>query len=116
ISELSAKIDELRNASDGQAFDIDEEIKRLRGKLKTRTADIFKSLTPWQVTQMARHPLRPYTLDYIHIMCDQFHELAGDRMYADDAAIVGGLARINGKSVMVIGHQKARDTRGKVRR
>ncbi len=116
IAELSAKIDELRNASDGQAFDIDEEIGRLRGKLKTRTADIFKNLTPWQVTQMARHPQRPYTLDYIGVMCDEFHELAGDRMYADDAAIVGGLGRINGRPVMIIGHQKARDTKGKVHR
>ncbi|HET7662482.1 MAG TPA: acetyl-CoA carboxylase carboxyltransferase subunit alpha [Rhodanobacteraceae bacterium] len=116
IAELSAKIDELRHASTGQAFDIDEEITRLRGKLKTKTADIFKNLTPWQVTQMARHPQRPYTLDYIGVMCEEFHELAGDRMYADDAAIVGGIGRINGRSVMIIGHQKARDTKGKVLR
>lgn len=116
IAELSGKIDELRNASNGQAFDIDEEITRLRGKLKTKTADIFKNLTPWQVAQMARHPQRPYTLDYIHVMCDEFHELAGDRMYADDPAIVGGLGRINGRSVMIIGHQKARNTKGKVYR
>jgi len=73
-------------------------------------------LTPWQVTQMARHPQRPYTLDYIGVICEEFHELAGDRMYADVAAIVGGLGRINGKSVMIIGHQKARDTKGKVKR
>ncbi|HEX7340507.1 MAG TPA: acetyl-CoA carboxylase carboxyltransferase subunit alpha [Rhodanobacteraceae bacterium] len=116
IAELSAKIEELRNASDGQAFNIDEEVGKLRDKLKTKTADIFKNLTPWQVTQMARHPLRPYTLDYIGVMCDEFHELAGDRMYADDAAIVGGIGRINDRPVMIIGHQKARDTRGKVRR
>ncbi|HET6586138.1 MAG TPA: acetyl-CoA carboxylase carboxyltransferase subunit alpha [Oleiagrimonas sp.] len=116
IAELSAKIDELRHASNGQAFNIDEEITRLRGKLKTKTADIFKNLTPWQVTQMARHPQRPYTLDYIGVMCEEFHELAGDRMYADDAAIVGGIGRINGRSVMIIGHQKARDTKGKVLR
>ncbi len=116
IAELSAKIDELRNASDGQAFDIDEEVSRLRGKLKTKTAEIFKNLTPWQVTQMARHPQRPYTLDYIQVMCEEFHELAGDRMYADDAAIVGGLGRINGRAVMIIGHQKARSTKDKVRR
>ncbi|HET7268878.1 MAG TPA: acetyl-CoA carboxylase carboxyltransferase subunit alpha [Oleiagrimonas sp.] len=116
IAELSAKIEELRNASDGQALDIDEEVGKLRRKLKTKTASIFKDLTPWQVTQMARHPQRPYTLDYIGVMCDEFHELAGDRMYADDAAIVGGLGRINGRSVMIIGHQKARDTKGKVKR
>jgi acetyl-CoA carboxylase carboxyl transferase subunit alpha len=116
IAELSAKIDELRNASDGQAFDIDEEVGNLRAKLKARTADIFKDLTPWQVMQMARHPQRPYTLDYIGVICDEFHELAGDRMYADDAAIVGGLGRINAHPVMLIGHQKARDTKGKVRR
>src|SRR5690625_512020 len=116
IAELSAKIEELRNASDGQALDIDEEVGKLRRKLKTKTASIFKDLTPWQVTQMARHPQRPYTLDYIGVICEEFHELAGDRMYADDAAIGGGLGRINGKSVMIIGHQKARDTKGKVKR
>lgn len=116
IAELSAKIEELRNASDGQALDIDEEVGKLRRKLKTKTASIFKDLTPWQVTQMARHPQRPYTLDYISVMCDEFHELAGDRMYADDAAIVGGIGRINGRSVMIIGQQKARDTKGKVKR
>jgi acetyl-CoA carboxylase carboxyl transferase subunit alpha len=116
IAELAAKIDELRNTSSGQAFDIDEEIGKLRAKLKARTASIFKDLTPWQVAQMSRHPQRPYTLDYIGVMCDEFHELAGDRMYADDAAIVGGLGRINGRPVMLIGHQKARDTKGKLKR
>lgn len=116
IAELSARIEELRNAGDGQAFDIDEEISRLNGKLKSKTADIFKSLTPGQIVRMARHPQRPYTLDYLGTMCEQFHELAGDRMYADDPAIVGGLARIGELPVMVIGHQKARDTKGKVYR
>jgi acetyl-CoA carboxylase carboxyl transferase subunit alpha len=116
IAELDAKIEELRHASHGQAFNIDEEVGRLREKLKLKTNEIFRNLTPWQVTQLSRHPGRPYTLDYISVMCDEFHELAGDRAYADDAAIVGGIGRINGRSVVIIGHQKARDTKGKVRR
>nr|WP_199042199.1 acetyl-CoA carboxylase carboxyltransferase subunit alpha [Dyella sp. ASV24] len=116
IAELDAKIEELRHASHGQAFNIDEEVGRLREKLKLKTNEIFRNLTPWQVTQLSRHPGRPYTLDYISVICDEFHELAGDRAYSDDAAIVGGLGRINGRSVMIIGHQKARDTKGKVRR
>lgn len=116
IAELEAKIDELRHASDGQAFNIDDEVNRLREKLKVKTAEIFRNLNSWQVTQLSRHPARPYTLDYIAAVCEEFHELAGDRAYADDAAIVGGLGRINGRSVMIIGHQKARDTKGKVRR
>lgn len=116
IAELDAKIEELRHASHGQAFNIDEEVARLREKLKLKTNEIFRNLTPWQVTQLSRHPGRPYTLDYISVMCDEFHELAGDRAYSDDAAIVSGLGRINGRSVVIIGHQKARDTKGKVRR
>jgi acetyl-CoA carboxylase carboxyl transferase subunit alpha len=116
IAELEAKIDELRHASDGQAFNIDDEVRRLREKLKVKTAEIFRNLNSWQVTQLSRHPGRPYTLDYIGAICEEFHELAGDRAFADDAAIVGGLGRINGRSVMIIGHQKARDTKGKVRR
>jgi acetyl-CoA carboxylase carboxyl transferase subunit alpha len=116
IAELSAKIEELRNASNGQAFNIDEEVGRLREKLKTKTNEIFRNLTPWQISQMSRHPGRPYTLDYIGAICEEFHELAGDRMFADDPAIVGGLGRINGRSVMIIGHQKGRDTKAKVRR
>ncbi|OZB60291.1 MAG: acetyl-CoA carboxylase carboxyl transferase subunit alpha [Lysobacterales bacterium 14-68-21] len=116
IAELEAKIEELRHASHGQAVDIDEEVGRLREKLKVKTADIFRNLNSWQVTQLSRHPARPYTLDYINAICEEFHELAGDRAFADDAAIVGGLGRINGRSVMIIGHQKARDTKGKVRR
>ena len=86
-----AKIEELRHASDGQAFNIDEEVARLREKLKLKTNDIFKNLTSWQVAQLSRHPARPYTLDYIGVMCEEFHELAGDRMYAEDAAIVAWL-------------------------
>ncbi|OOG39290.1 acetyl-CoA carboxylase carboxyltransferase subunit alpha [Rhodanobacter sp. C05] len=116
IAELDAKIEELRHASSGQAFNIDEEVGRLREKLKIKTADIFRNLNSWQTTQLSRHPARPYTLDYIGVICEEFHELAGDRMYAEDAAIVGGLGRINGRPVMIIGHQKGRNTKDKVRR
>ena len=116
IADLEAKIQELRKASDGPAVNIDAELATLRDKLRKRTAHIFRDLTPWQVSQLARHPQRPYTLDYIKAFCDEFEELAGDRAYADDAAIVGGIGRINGRSVMIIGHQKGRDTKTKVRR
>jgi acetyl-CoA carboxylase carboxyl transferase subunit alpha len=116
IAELDAKIEELRHASSGQAFNIDEEVGRLREKLKVKTAEIFRNLNSWQTTQLSRHPARPYTLDYIGVICEEFHELAGDRMYAEDAAIVGGLGRINGRAVVIIGHQKGRNTRDKVRR
>ena len=116
IAELDAKIEELRHASDGQSLNIDEEVARLREKLKLKTNDIFRNLDSWQKTRLSRHPARPYTLDYIGVMCDEFHELAGDRMYAEDAAIVGGLARIDGRSVVIIGQQKGRDTKTKVRR
>ena len=91
IAELEAKIDELRHASHDQAFNIEDEIGKLQDKLKVRTAEIFRALTPWQVAQLARHPARPYTLDYVKVICEEFHALAGDRAYADDAAIVGGL-------------------------
>ena len=116
IADLEAKINELRHASTGPAVDIESEIRGLEDKLKARTAEIFASLSPWQISQLARHPQRPYTLDYLGLICDEFHELAGDRAFADDAAIVGGLARIDGRSVMVIGHQKGRDTKSKIRR
>jgi acetyl-CoA carboxylase carboxyl transferase subunit alpha len=116
IADLEAKIEELRYASSGQAVNIDDEIRRLREKLKLKTADIFRNLDSWQTTQLSRHPARPYTLDYISVMCEEFHELAGDRAFADDGAIVGGLGRINGRPVMIIGHQKARDTKGKLKR
>jgi acetyl-CoA carboxylase carboxyl transferase subunit alpha len=116
IAELDAKIEELRHASSGQAFNIDEEVGRLREKLKIKTAEIFRNLNSWQTTQLSRHPARPYTLDYVGVICEEFHELAGDRMYADDAAIVGGLGRIDGRPVMIIGHQKGRNTKDKVRR
>ncbi|HWG10245.1 MAG TPA: acetyl-CoA carboxylase carboxyltransferase subunit alpha [Rhodanobacteraceae bacterium] len=116
IAELDARIRELTHAGQGSAVNIDEEVSRLQDKLRAKTADIFKNLTPWQVTQVSRHPGRPYTSDYIEILCDEFHELAGDRMYADDPAIIGGLARINGRSAMIVGHQKGRDIKSKVRR
>jgi acetyl-CoA carboxylase carboxyl transferase subunit alpha len=85
-------------------------VRTLEDKLRKRTAQIFRDLTPWQV-RMARHPARPYTLDYVKVICDEFQELAGDRAFADDKAIVGGLARIGGRPVMIVGHQKGRDTR-----
>ena len=116
IADLEAKIHELRQASNGPAVNIDTEIHALQDKLRKRTAHIFRDLSPWQVSQLARHPMRPYTLDYIKVFCDEFEELAGDRAYADDPAIVGGLGRINGRSVVIIGHQKGRDTKSKVRR
>jgi acetyl-CoA carboxylase carboxyl transferase subunit alpha len=116
IAELEGKIQELRHASHSQAFNIDDEVGRLKDKLRHKTAEIFKNLTSWQVAQLARHPSRPYTLDYIQIICEDFHELAGDRAFADDAAIVGGPARIDGRAVMVIGQQKGRDTKSKIKR
>ena len=116
IADLEAKIHELRQASNGPAVNIDAEIRALQDKLRKRTAHIFRDLTPWQVSQLARHPMRPYTLDYIKVICDEFEELAGDRAFADDAAIVGGLGRIDGRPVVIIGHQKGRDSKSKVRR
>jgi acetyl-CoA carboxylase carboxyl transferase subunit alpha len=116
IADLEAKIRELRHASTGPAVNIDAEVRALEDKLRLRTAQIFRDLSAWQVSQLARHPARPYTLDYLRVICDQFQELAGDRAFANDNAIVGGLARINGRSVMVIGHEKGRDTKTKVRR
>ena len=116
IADLEAKIHELRQASNGPAVNIDAEIHALQDKLRKRTAHIFRDLTPWQVSQLARHPMRPYTLDYIKVICDEFEELAGDRAFADDAAIVGGLGRFDGRPVVIIGHQKGRDSKSKVRR
>lgn len=116
IAELEAKIAELRLASQGSAIDIEAEISQLQEKVRLKTAQIFSSLTSWQVSQLARHPLRPHTPDYIEALFSEFHELSGDRSFSDDAAIVGGLARLEGRPVMVIGQQKGRDTRTKVKR
>ena len=117
IAELEAKIDELRYmSSDSDNLNITEEIQKLQDKSVEMTRSIFSSLTPWQVTQMARHPQRPYTLDYINRIVTDFEELHGDRLYADDAALVAGIGRLNNRSVVVIGHQKGRDTREKVAR
>lgn len=116
IADLEAKIQELRSASTGPAVNVESEVHALQDKLRKRTAQIFRDLSPWQISQLARHPARPYTLDYIRVFCDEFQELAGDRAYADDKAIVGGLARIAGRPVVVIGHQKGRDTKSKVAR
>jgi acetyl-CoA carboxylase carboxyl transferase subunit alpha len=116
IAELEAKIDELRYVSSDAEVNIGEEIARLRAKSRALTTSIFANLTPWQVAQLARHPQRPYTLDYASVIFDEFQELHGDRMYADDLAIVGGFARLDGRPVMLIGHQKGRDTKERVRR
>jgi acetyl-CoA carboxylase carboxyl transferase subunit alpha len=116
IAELEAKIEELKHVPSGTSVNIQEEITRLQAKSEQLTHSIFASLTPWQMTQLARHPQRPYTLDYANLIFTDFHELHGDRMYGDDLAIVGGLARIDGRAVMIIGHQKGRDTKERVRR
>jgi len=116
IAELEAKIDELRFVATDEEVNIGEEIARLRAKSRALTTSIFASLTPWQVAQLARHPQRPYTLDYAQTIFEEFEELHGDRMYGDDKAIVGGLARFDGRPVMLIGHQKGRDTKERVRR
>ena len=114
IAELEAKIEELRFVQDDSALDISEEIRRLQKKSQTLTRDIYAKLNAWQVSQVARHPQRPYTLDYVQGLFTDFSELHGDRAYADDQAIVGGMARFNGEPVMVIGHQKGRDTKEKI--
>ena len=116
IAELEAKIDELRFAQDDSAVDISAEIARLQKKSHSLTHGIYAKLTPWQISQVARHPQRPYTLDYIQHLFTHFDELHGDRNFADDYAIIGGLARFNGQTVMVIGHQKGRDTKEKIHR
>jgi acetyl-CoA carboxylase carboxyl transferase subunit alpha len=114
VSEIEAKIEELRFAQDDSATDISDEILRLQKKSAALTKEIYGKLTPWQVSQVARHPQRPYTLDYVAALLTDFEELHGDRSFADDPSIVGGLARFNGQSVMVIGHQKGRDTKEKI--
>src|SRR6187200_52298 len=116
IAELEAKIEELKHVPSGSAVNIQEEISRLQAKSEQLTQSIFANLTPWQITQLARHPQRPYTLDYAGLIFNDFHELHGDRMYGDDLAIVGGPARLEDRPVMLIGHQKGRDTKERVRR
>jgi len=111
IAELEAKIDELEHVQNGSPLDINDEIKRLQKKNAELTKDIYGNLNAWQISQVARHPQRPYTLDYIQALFTDFEELHGDRAFADDPAIVGGVARFEGKPVMVIGHQKGRDVK-----
>ena len=116
IAELEAKIEELRFIGDDSEININEEVSRLRSKSETLTKSIFAKLSAWQITQVARHPMRPYTQDYLEMIAPDFQELHGDRMYADDPAIIGGVGRIDGRAVMIIGHQKGRDTKERVRR
>ncbi len=116
IAELEAKIRELRNVGSDNSLNIEEEIQRLEQKCRDRTRTIFGELSDWQISQLARHPQRPYTLDYIPMICERFEELHGDRHFADDHAIVGGPAVIDGRRLMLIGHQKGRDTKEKVYR
>ncbi len=116
IAELQQKIEELRHVSDGSEVNLSEEISRLETKSRSLTEEIFSQLTAWQVAQVARHPHRPYTLDYIELIFADFVELHGDRAFRDDPAIVGGLARLEGRPVMVIGQQKGRDTKEKLHR
>jgi acetyl-CoA carboxylase carboxyl transferase subunit alpha len=116
VAELEAKIEELRFAQDDSAVDISAEILRLQKKSQSLTSGIYAKLSPWQISQVARHPQRPYTLDYIQHLFTDFEELHGDRSFADDKAIIGGLARFGGETVMVIGHQKGRDTKEKIYR
>ena len=111
IAELEAKIDELRFVQDDSAVDISEEIDRLQQKSDGLLKEIYAKLSPWQVSQLARHPQRPYTLDYVNDIFTDFHELHGDRSFSDDLSIVGGMARFNGQAVMLLGHQKGRDTK-----
>lgn len=116
IAELEAKIEELRYVQDDSAIDISEEIQRLQKKSHALTKDLYAKLSPWQVSQVARHPQRPYTLDYIAELFTEFEEMHGDRAFADDPSMVGGLARFGGRSVMIVGHQKGRDTKEKILR
>ena len=116
IAELETRIEELRFVQDDSAVDISEEIQRLTKRSQSLTKDIYGKLSPWQVAQVARHPQRPFTLDYVQGLFTHFEELHGDRTFSDDASIVGGLARFNGTACMVIGHQKGRDTKEKIAR
>jgi acetyl-CoA carboxylase carboxyl transferase subunit alpha len=116
IAELEAKIEELQHVTSDSKINLKDEVARLQTKSRQLTTSIFANLTPWQVTQIARHPRRPYTLDYVNLIFTDFTELHGDRMYGDDLAIIGGPARIDGRPIMLIGQQKGRDTKERVRR
>ena len=116
IAELDERIEALRHSTDTSGINVREEVKSLEGKRNNLLENVYNKLTPWQVAQIARHPQRPYTLDYLEHIFTDFEELHGDRMFADDAAIVGGLAKLDGRSVVVIGHQKGRDTKQKLKR
>ena len=116
IAELEAKIEELRYVGDDSEININDEVGRLKSKSEALTKSIFSKLSPWQVARVARHESRPYTMDYLHMIAPDFQELHGDRMYADDPAVIGGVGRIDGRPVMFIGHQKGRDTKDRVRR
>lgn len=116
IADLEAKIKELRRLSPSASLNLDEEIDRLDSKQRKLTREIFRDLDPWQITQLARHPMRPYSLDYINLIVAEFVELHGDRMYADDQALVTGIGRLSGRGVAIIGHQKGRDTNEKILR
>jgi acetyl-CoA carboxylase carboxyl transferase subunit alpha len=116
LADLESKIEALRFVQEDSAVDISEEIGRLEAKSQTLTRDLYAKLTPWQIAQVARHPQRPYTLNYLSLLFSDFQELHGDRSFADDPAIVGGLARFNGQPCVVIGHQKGRDTKEKIAR
>lgn len=116
IADLEAKIEELRLVGDDNELNIEEEISKLQAKSRTLTKSLFSDLSEWQISQIARHPLRPYTLDYVKMIFDEFEEIHGDRHFADDRALVGGIARLDGRPVMVIGHQKGREVKEKVRR
>ena len=116
IAELEAKIEELKNVGFDNEINISEEIAKLEEKSRSLTRSIFSSLSAWQISQLSRHPVRPYTQDYIELIIDDFHELHGDRAFADDPAIIGGIGRLDTQPVMVIGHQKGRDTKEKIHR
>ncbi|WP_028468112.1 acetyl-CoA carboxylase carboxyl transferase subunit alpha [Neptunomonas japonica] len=116
IAELEAKIEELRLVGDGTEINIADELTKLLGKSRSLTESIFTNLSAWQISQLSRHPQRPYTLDYLSLMFEDFEEIHGDRHFSDDAAIVGGVARLDGRPVMVVGHQKGREVKEKVRR
>jgi acetyl-CoA carboxylase carboxyl transferase subunit alpha len=116
IAEVEAKIEELRFVGDDPEINISEQVAKLKAESRTLTKNIFSKLSSWQVAQIARHPMRPYTADYLQLIAPDFQELHGDRMYADDPAIIGGMGRIDGRVIMFIGHQKGRDTKERVRR